>query len=82
MSLIPGMGSQEELREQVRIGQEMLGNAMALIAEQRDEIADLRTGIGQCYRMLLSEPDTKGALFKAENILRDLITPNLNSTTP
>lgn len=25
----------------------------------------------RCYRMLLSEPDTKGALFKAENILRE-----------
>lgn len=27
----------------------------------------------RCYRMLLSEPDTKGALFKAENILREAI---------
>ena len=34
----------------------------------------LRNGIGRCYRMLQSEPDTKGALFKAENILRDLHT--------
>ena len=27
----------------------------------------------RCYRMLLSEPDTKGALFKAENILSETI---------
>ena len=27
----------------------------------------------QCYQMLLSEPDTKGALFKAENILREAL---------
>lgn len=27
----------------------------------------------RCYRMLLSEPDTKGALFKAENILREAV---------
>lgn len=27
----------------------------------------------RCYRMLLSEPDTKGALFKAGNILREAV---------
>lgn len=43
-------------------------------AEEENE--RMRDGIGRCYRMLLSEPDTKGALFKAENILRDLMTPN------
>jgi len=37
---------------------------------QRD---DLLADIERCYRMLLSEPDTKGALFKAENILRESI---------
>lgn len=35
--------------------------------------AALRAGIGRCYRMLLSEPVAKGAVFKAENILRNLI---------
>lgn len=35
--------------------------------------AALRAGIGRCYRMLLSEPVTKRAAFKAENILRNLI---------
>jgi hypothetical protein len=29
--------------------------------------------IERTYKMLLSEPDTKGALFKAENILREAL---------
>ena len=29
--------------------------------------------VERCHRMLLSEPDTKGALFKAENILREAL---------
>ena len=29
--------------------------------------------VERCYRMLLSDPDTKGALFKAENILREAL---------
>ena len=33
----------------------------------------LLSDIERCYRMLLSEPDTKGALAKAENILREAI---------
>jgi len=37
---------------------------------QRDELI---SDVDRCYRMLLSEPDTKGALFKAENILREAI---------
>lgn len=40
---------------------------------QRDRINELEGAIGRCYRMLLSEPDTKGALFKAENILREAL---------
>lgn len=40
------------------------------LTKQRDEIL---SAIERCYRMLLSEPDTKGALFKAENILRETI---------
>lgn len=55
------------------------GNTMT---DAADEIERLSNGIGRCYRMLLSEPDTKGALFKAENILRGLLVPNSNSTTP
>lgn len=48
-------------------------SAAARIAElekQRDALLD---DVGRCYRMLLSDPDTKGALFKAENILREAI---------
>ncbi len=33
----------------------------------------LLSNIERCYRMLLSEPDTKGALAKTENILREAI---------
>ena len=40
------------------------------LRSEREEIIDT---IERCYKMLLSEPDTKGALFKAENILRELI---------
>jgi len=39
----------------------------------RDEIERMRSGVEQCYKMLLSEPNTKSALFKAEDILRELI---------
>jgi len=47
-----------------------------LIVNDAGELERLRKGIEQCYGMLLSEPDTKGALFKAENILRELLAPN------
>lgn len=40
------------------------------IQRQRDE---LLSDMERCYKMLLSEPDTSGALFKAENILREAI---------
>ena len=40
------------------------------LEKQRDE---LLADVERCYRMLLTEPDTKGALFKAENILREAI---------
>lgn len=38
--------------------------------KQRDVLLDAVT---RCYKMLLSEPDTRGAWFKAENILREAI---------
>lgn len=31
----------------------------------------LISDVDRCSKMLLTEPDTKGALFKAENILRE-----------
>lgn len=34
---------------------------------------EMLSAMQRCYRMLLSEPDTNGALFKAENILREAI---------
>ena len=37
----------------------------------RQENERLANDMSRCYRMLLSEPDVKGALFKAENILRE-----------
>lgn len=40
------------------------------IEKQRDE---LLADVERCYKMLLSEPDTQVALFKAENILREAI---------
>ena len=40
------------------------------LAKQRDE---LLSDIERTYKMLLSEPDTQGALFKAENILREAL---------
>lgn len=35
------------------------------------EVERLRDAVDRCYRMLLTEPDTQGALFKAENLLRE-----------
>ncbi len=43
------------------------------IAELVRENERLASDIARCYRMLLSEPDTQGALFKAENILREAL---------
>jgi hypothetical protein len=63
--------------------------------DERRKREKLAYDVERCYRMLLSEPDTKGALFKAENILREALGDqkvgaggtapeghNLNSTTP
>ena len=41
----------------------------------------LAGAVDRCYRMLLTEPDIKGALFKAENILREAIA-DAKATTP
>lgn len=42
------------------------------VAQQQN--AKLITDMDRLYKMLLSEPDTKGALFKAENMLREALT--------
>jgi hypothetical protein len=36
-------------------------------------LCEVQDVIERTYKMLLSEPDTKGALFKAENILREAL---------
>lgn len=41
--------------------------------DERRKREKLAHDVERCYRMLLSEPDTKGALFKAENILREAL---------
>jgi len=66
------------------------GNRIAS-EERREEVAALQgeldaliADVERCYRMLLSEPDTKGALFKAENILRGALAapvPNRHDDT-
>lgn len=43
------------------------------LAESQGREAQTRHEVELCYRMLLSEPDTKGALFKAENLLREAL---------
>lgn len=45
----------------------------AQIREERRLLTEFSATVERCYRMLLSEPDTKGALFKAENILREAL---------
>ena len=50
---------------------DMLKDAQKEIVRLREENEQLANAMTQCYRMLLSEPDTQGALFKAENILRE-----------
>jgi len=40
---------------------------------ERRKREKLALDVERCYRMLLSEPDTKGALSKAENILREAL---------
>lgn len=39
----------------------------------RAELDALISDVERCYKMLMSEPDTKGALFKTENILREAL---------
>ena len=56
------------------------GVANAAIAEAAERLYELHTINGELlstmtrvYQMLLTEPDTKGALFKTENILHEAI---------
>ncbi len=51
--------------------------AIAEAAERLDELhiinGEMLSTMTRVYQMLLTEPDTKGALLKAENILHDAI---------
>ena len=51
--------------------------AIAEVAERLDELhiinGEMLSTMTSVYQMLLTEPDTKGALFKAENILHEAI---------
>lgn len=44
------------------------------LADAEKEIYRLRGAMDRIYKILLSEPDTKGALFKAENIMRETLS--------
>jgi len=50
-----------------------LGELIEGAADRLEVLERLASDVDRCYRMLLSEPDTKGALFKAENILREAL---------
>ena len=50
------------------------GIIAAEVRRLREENERLANDMSRCYRMLLSEPDVKGALFKAENILHKSLT--------
>ena len=43
------------------------------LKKMQEQLAAAEKAMNRCYKMLLSEPDTKGALFKAENILREAL---------
>ena len=43
----------------------------------REKLVD---DVERCYRMLLSDPNTKSALFKAENILREALADAKSAT--
>ena len=49
---------------EVRWIEERIAAVAEEIARKHEKLAD---DVERCYRMLLSEPNTKGALFKAEN---------------
>src|SRR5690554_945746 len=51
----------------------LLREAAAAPEAAREDAGTVRDAVERCYRMLLTEPDTNGALFKAESILREAI---------
>ena len=64
------IAQQAERIKELEEGNVKLCRTMGGLCEQ---LAAAEKVMNRCYKMLLSEPDTKGALFKAENILREAL---------
>ena len=65
-----GWDAYEDLR---KASDEMVLNLRQRVQELEKQRDELLSDIERTYKMLLSEPDTQGALFKAENILREAL---------
>ncbi len=50
-----------------------IGELIDAVSDRLDALEEVVKAADRCYRMLLTEPDTKGALFKTENILREVL---------
>ena len=59
--------------EQLAAAESRLHDVATHCATVEQQLAAAEKAMNRCYKMLLSEPDTKGALFKAENILREAL---------
>lgn len=73
----------KELKEQLaashareKVLRDAAKEAIFALAVTWAEIVALRAGVNECYRMLISEPNTKIALDRAETMLRELMPPN------
>ncbi len=73
------------LARQIQSQDGVANAAIAEAAERLDELhiinGEMLATMTRVYQMLLTEPDTKGALFKAENILHDAIAQMAEWTT-
>ena len=61
----------ERIKTLIKFNYTTRNSSEAHIAAPQAKLDAAVKAMTQCYQMLLSEPDTKGALFKAENILRE-----------
>ena len=67
---------QSEIEEQARLlgmSAQREARLLAVIEQYRSVMEKFAYDVERCYRMLLSDADVKGALFKAENILREAL---------
>lgn len=69
-----------DLAVQALPGEHPYGDVPGAIAELVEQRDSLLAAMNRCYKMLLSEPDTHGALSKAENILREAIANAVETT--